>query len=156
MTERTTLAPVIRRAGEGEKRWFFGGGVFTWKLSSANEDIGLWEVDMVEGKWTPIHTHPVSESMWVLDGQIHYRINDDEHELGPGDFVMVPAGVPHAFIVKSATAKVIGIQPTCECEPFYRGASEPFEGSACVVDMARIALSAQQNGGIDILGPPPF
>jgi hypothetical protein len=26
MTEGTTLAPVIRRAGEGEKRWFFGGG----------------------------------------------------------------------------------------------------------------------------------
>jgi len=92
MTERTTLAPVIRKAGEGEKRWFFGGGVFTWKLCSANEDIGLWEVDMVEGKWTPIHTHPVSESMWVLDGQIQYRINDDEHELGAGDFVMVPDG----------------------------------------------------------------
>jgi len=76
MTERTMLAPVIRRAGEGEKRWFFGGGVFTWKLSSANEDIGLWEVDMVEGKWTPIHTHPVSESMWVLKGQFQYRVND--------------------------------------------------------------------------------
>ena len=101
MTETTTLAPVIRRAGEGEKRWFFGGGIFTWKLSSAHEDIGLWEVDMVEGKWTPIHTHPVSESMWVLEGQIQYRVNDDEHELGAGDFVMVPAGVPHAFIVKS-------------------------------------------------------
>ena len=84
MTEQTTLAPVIRKAGEGEKRWFFGGGVFTWKLSSVNQDIGLWEVDMVEGKWTPIHTHPVSESMWVLDGQIQYRVNDDEHELGAG------------------------------------------------------------------------
>ena len=24
MTEMATLAPVIRRAGEGEKRWFFG------------------------------------------------------------------------------------------------------------------------------------
>lgn len=54
MTETRTLAPAIRRAGEGEKRWFFGGGVFTWKLSSANEDIHLIEVDMVEGKWTPI------------------------------------------------------------------------------------------------------
>jgi uncharacterized protein YjlB len=93
---------------------------------------------MVEGKWTPIHTHPVSESMWVLEGQIQYRINDDEHELGAGDFIMVPAGVHHAFIAKSATAKVLGIQPTCECEPFYRGASEPFEGSACVVGFARL------------------
>jgi hypothetical protein len=69
---------------------------------------------------------------------------------------MVPAGVPHAFIVKSATAKVLAIQPTCECEPFYLGASEPFEGSACIVDFARLALSAQQNGGIAIVGTPPF
>ncbi len=69
---------------------------------------------------------------------------------------MVPAGVPHAFIVKSPTAKVLGIQPTSECEPFYRGASEPLDGSACVVDMARIAQSAQENGGIQIVGPPPF
>lgn len=157
MADRTALAPVIRRAGEGEKRWFFGGGVFTWKLGGgSSEDISLWTVDMVEGKWTPVHTHPVSESMWVLDGQIRYRIVDDEHEIGPGDFVMVPAGVPHAFIVTSPTAKVIGIQPTCECEPFYRGASEPFDGSACIVDFARIARSAEENGGIEIVGPPPF
>ena len=59
-------------------------------------------------------------------------------------------------VIDPATAKVLGIQPTCECEPFYRGASEPFEGSACVVDFARLALSAQQNGGITIVGPPPF
>src|SRR4030095_3573785 len=94
MTEKTTLAPVIRRAGGGEKRWFFGGGVFTWKLSAANENISLIEADMVQGKWTPIHTHPVSESMWVLDGHIQYRINDDEHELGAGDFVMVAGCAP--------------------------------------------------------------
>ena len=92
--------------------------------------------------------------MWVLDGQIQYRINDDEHQLSARDFVMVPAGVPHAIIVRSATAKVIGIQPTCECESFYRGASEPFEGSTCVVAFARLALSAQQNGGIAVVGGP--
>src|ERR1044072_6801165 len=129
MAERTALAPVIRRAGEGEKRWFFGGGVFTWKLSSANEDMHLFEVDMVEGKWTPLHPHPLSESMWVLDGHIQYRIDEDDHQLGPGDFVMVPAGVPHAFVVTSPTAKVLGIQQTCECEPFYLGASERSAGS---------------------------
>ena len=156
MSRQTMSAPVIRRAGEGEQQWFFGGGVFTWKLSAADGDIHLVQVDMVQGKWTPVHTHPVSESMWVLEGQIRYRILDDDHELGPGDFVMVPAGVPHAFLVESATAKVLGIQPTCECEPFYRGACEPLEGSACLVDFDRIARSAQENGGIRIVGPPPF
>ena len=156
MMEQTTLAPVIRKAGEGEKRWFFGGGVFTWKLGGANEDISLIEVEMDGGKVTPIHTHPISESMWVLEGQIRYRINDDEHELDAGAFVMVPAGVPHAFTVTSPAAKVLAIQQTCEIESFYLGASEPFEGSACIVDFARIAQSAQENGGIEIVGPPPF
>ncbi|GAA4077276.1 cupin domain-containing protein [Nocardioides kongjuensis] len=147
---------MVRRTGEGEQRWFFGGGVFTWKLGAGDGDISLIEVDMVEGKWTPVHTHPVSESMWVLEGRIRYRIVDDEHALGPGDFAMVPAGVPHAFVVTSPTAKVLGIQPSCRCEPFYRGASEPLAGSACVVDFHRIAASAEQNGGIEIVGPPPF
>ncbi|WP_183406980.1 cupin domain-containing protein [Nocardioides marmorisolisilvae] len=155
MAEKTKVGPVVLRAGEGEKRWFFGGGVWTWKLDSEQGDISLVEVDMVEGKWTPVHTHPVSESMWVLEGRIGYRINDDEHEIGSGDFVMVPAGVPHAFTVLSPTAKVLGIQPTCECEPFYRGASEPFEGSACAVDFSRVMQSAADTGGMQVVGPPP-
>ena len=131
-------------------------GAFTWKLSSANEDIHLWEVDMVEGKWTPVHTHPVSESMWTLDGQIQYRINEDDHELGPGHSVVGARGRTPRLRRQESDSQVIGIQPTCECEPFYLGASEPLEGSSCIVDFDRIAQSAQENGGIEIVGPPPF
>jgi len=74
------------------------------------------------------------------NGQEPRRYEDRHRELGKAE--RLNGWRPHAFIVKSATAKVIGIQPTCECETFYRGASEPFDGSACVVDFARIALSA--------------
>ena len=55
------------------------------------------------------------------------RGSNEHHEAGPGQIVLVPAGVPHAFLVESATAKVLSIQPTCECEPFYRGACEPLD-----------------------------
>ncbi len=44
-------------------------------------------------------------------------------------------------------------------EGFYRGASEPLtpglEESA-PVDFDRVRASAARNGGIEILGPPPF
>ena len=156
MSEQTTLSPVVRRAGEGEQQWFFGGGVFTWKLDGTHDDIHLVQVDMLEGKRTPVHTHPVSETLWVLAGQIRYRIDDEDHDLGPGDVVMVPAGVPHAFLVTSPQASALHIQPTCECEPFYRGACEPLEESGRLVDFDRIAHSAQEFGGIEIVGPPPF
>ena len=74
-------------------------------------------------------------------------------EVTGSDLVLV---VENAIARASPTVKVLVIQPTCECEPFYRGASEPIDGSACIVDFARHARSAKENGGIEIVGPPPF
>jgi quercetin dioxygenase-like cupin family protein len=158
MSEQATMAPVVRRAGEGNRRWFFGGGVMTWKLTDAETggELSVFEVEMEGGKRTPVHTHPIAESLWVLSGQLLYRIDAEDVELGPGDFVMVPAGIPHAFMVRSEQARAISIQPSCVCEPFYFGASEALEGSARQTDFGRLADSAAVNGGIEILGPPPF
>jgi quercetin dioxygenase-like cupin family protein len=148
----------VRRAGEGEQLWFLGGGVWTWKVTDADTDgeLSVVEVSMEAGKRTPLHTHPISESHWILEGEVRYRIDDEDVEVGVGDFVLVQAGVPHAFLVLSERARMLTIQPSCVCEPFYRGASEPLEGSAREVDFARIAESGRANGGIEILGPPPF
>lgn len=158
MSDQATLSPVIRRAGEGTKQWFFGGGVWTWKVASADSggDLSIVEIELEGGKRTPLHTHPIAESLWVLDGQLRYHIDHDDVDLGVGDFVMVPRGVPHAFLVLSAHARVLSIQPSCDCEAFYLGASEPLEGSARETDFGRVAESAAANGGIEILGPPPF
>jgi quercetin dioxygenase-like cupin family protein len=157
MTEQTISSAVVLHAGEGTQRWFFGGGVWTWK-SSSEDGCGLHvvEVDMDGGKCTPLHVHPVAESMWVLEGQLRYRIGDDDVELGVGDFVMVPADVPHAFIVVSEKARVLAIQPGHDCEAFYLGASEPLEGSSRTTDFDKIGESGRLNGGITLLGPPPF
>lgn len=158
MSEQATLSAVVRRAGEGNRRWFFGGGVWTWKLNSADSggQLSVVEVELEGGKRTPLHTHPIAESLWVLSGQLRYRIDGDDIELGSGDFVMVPAGVPHAFLVVSEHARVLTIQPSDECEAFYVGASEPIENFSRETDFARVAASAAAHGGIEILGPPPF
>lgn len=157
MSEQVTTASVVRRAGEGEKCWFYGGGIWTWKVSGADTggELSVVEVEMDAGKMTPLHTHPIAESLWVLEGRLRYRIEQDDVELGVGDFVMVPRDVPHAFMV-SEHARVLTMQPSDACEAFYRGASEPLDGSDRQTDFGRIAQSGELNGGITIIGPPPF
>jgi quercetin dioxygenase-like cupin family protein len=154
----TASRAVVRRAGEGERLWFFGGGIWTWKVDEADTggSLSVVEVAMDGGKCTPLHTHPIAESHWILEGEIRYRIDEEDVEVGVGDFVLVQAGVPHAFLVLSEHARILTIQPSCVCEAFYRGASEPLEGSPRETDFARIGESGRVNGGIEILGPPPF
>ena len=154
----TTRAAVVRHAGEGEQCWFFGGGVWTWKLGEEDSggELSVVEVTMDRDKMTPLHTHPIAESLWVLAGELLYHVDGEEIALSQDDFVLVPAGVAHAFKVVSDGARVLSIQPSTACEPFYRGASEPLEGSARVTDFDRIRESGRLNGGIELLGPPPF
>jgi quercetin dioxygenase-like cupin family protein len=158
MVEQLVRAPVIRHAGEGEKRWFFGGGAFTIKALAADTDgaFFLFEDVMEKGKVTPLHTHPTDESWYVLEGEMLLHFEHEQIRLGKGAFALAPRGVPHAFMVLSDTCRVLCLQAPGQCEGFYLGASEPLEGSSREVDFGRIGTSAQENGGITLLGPPPF
>ncbi len=154
--------PIIRGSDEGESRWFYGGGVHTWK-ATADETGGaflLFEDRMDRGKMTPLHTHPDSdETMYVLEGEILFHLDGDEHRIAAGGLAVAPRGVPHAFLVTSEVARLLCLHTPGCCEAFYRDASEPVDASAPatgVVDFGRVRASAAKNGGIEILGPPPF
>lgn len=161
MNSLTTPAPIIRSHAEGEARWFFGGGVHTWL--ARQEDTGgayfMFEDSMERGKLTPLHTHPTDESMYVVDGEILMHMDGNEETVTAGGLVLAPRGVPHAFMVLSETAKVLSFHTSPQAQAFYLGASEPITdgGEASgVVDFDKIRASGIANGGIEILGPPPF
>jgi quercetin dioxygenase-like cupin family protein len=154
------LAAIVRNAGEGELHWFFGGGVHRW-LATAEQTGGsylLFEDAMERGKVTPLHLHPeVEESMIVLEGELLMHLDGEERRVGTGGLVMVPRGMPHAFLVTSEKARILCLLTPGIGQDFYLGASEPYvEGAAHEVDFAKIAQSGRDNGGIEILGPPPF
>ncbi len=158
----STLVPIVRNAGEGEKLWFYGGGVHTW-LATSSETGGallLFDDVMTMGKTTPLHSHPdVDETLYVLDGEILVHVDGRDQKLGRGGVAMVPRGVPHAFLVTSQSARLLTLETPGSSEAFYRGASEPLTPSleaAAPVDFDRVRASAARNGGIEILGPPPF
>jgi quercetin dioxygenase-like cupin family protein len=156
------VVPIVRAAGEGERLWFYGGGLHIWKATAAETGGAflLFEDVMSRGKTTPLHTHPqVDETLYMLEGEILLHIDGEEQRLGSGGVAMAPRGVPHAFLVTSETARILFLETPGSSEAFYRGASEPATReleTAAPVDFARVRESAERNGGIEILGPPPF
>jgi quercetin dioxygenase-like cupin family protein len=156
------LVSIVRAEGEGEKLWFYGGGIHTWLATSAETGGAflLFDDVMTRGKTTPLHSHPqVDETLYVLEGEILVHVDGREQRLGIGSMAMVPRGVPHAFLVTSESARLLTLETPGSSEAFYRGASEPLTPTleaTAPVDFERVRTSAARNGGIEILGPPPF
>lgn len=156
-----TLAATVRDSGQGERRWFCGGGRHTW-LATAEETGGaflLFEFVGEQGKVTPVHLHPSSdETFYVLDGEILLDLAGERRPLSSGGVVVIPRGLPHAFMVTSPEARLLTLQTPGTDEAFYRLASEPApDGSPPIpVDFGRVRAAAAQTGAIEILGPPPF
>ncbi len=156
-----TLTATVRESGEGEQRWFCGGGLITVKVTE--QETGgaylLFEDLLDGGKVTPLHLHPdADETFCMLEGEIALFIDGERRILGAGGVVFIPRGVPHAFMVTSAQARMWCLQTPSSGEAFYRMASEPVvEGQPpAPVDFARVQEAAAATNAIQILGPPPF
>jgi quercetin dioxygenase-like cupin family protein len=157
-----TPTPVIRAQEEGERLWFYGGGDFMVK-ATADETGGslfIFEDYMTQGKVTPLHLHPdEEEAIYLIEGELLVQVEGENHRVSSGGLCVVPRGVPHAFLVISETARALVTTSPGRAEAFFRGASEPvaaLNGAAGTVDFAKLQQSAARNGGIEILGPPPF
>jgi quercetin dioxygenase-like cupin family protein len=155
-----TAHPLMRQPGDGERRWFLGGGLHTWKVSSAQsgDSFFLYEDELTEGKMTPWHSHAdTDEAIYVLEGEVDVNVDGSERRLTAGGMWLAPRGVPHAFTVLSPTARLLAFQVPGAAESFYRGASEPATSDdAGPVDFDRVRAVATETGATTVLGPPPF
>ncbi len=159
----STAVPIVRGDEEGERLWFAGGGVWTMKATAeeTNGVFTLLEDRLMQGKTTPLHTHPnLDETLIVLEGEILVHTEGTEHRLGPRGVAMAPRGVPHAFMVTSETARILTLQTPGSGEAFYREATEPATAETDPgrpPDWERLRAAAQRHPDIiEILGPPPF
>jgi quercetin dioxygenase-like cupin family protein len=163
-TASSTRAPITLDAGDGEALWF-NNDLLILKATGAQTGGAYLLVEEVarRGKVTPLHTHPSEvESFYVLDGEALMYLDGEQRRLTAGGFVSVPAGVPHAYLVTSETARIlILVTPgSGAMEDFFRAAGEPAAErelpAAAPLDLERIGLAAKRTGAVAILGPPPF
>jgi mannose-6-phosphate isomerase-like protein (cupin superfamily) len=71
--------------------------------------VELWGNDFVVVQWddpggtewewiSPLHVHHEDDEAWVvLQGRLRVRIGDEVRDVGAGDGVLAPKGVPHQY-----------------------------------------------------------
>jgi mannose-6-phosphate isomerase-like protein (cupin superfamily) len=98
----------------------------------------------------PTHIHAAQDEwFFVREGQFDIRIGDKTHHLGPGDSLLAPRGVPHAFANTTETGRMlVTFLPAGEMEAFFHAASAMT--SPTPPEMA--AVFAQH--GMQVVGPP--
>ena len=65
----------------------------------------------------PSHLHPVyTETFEILAGRARYRLGTDERRAGPGDRIVLPAGVAHVH-PWSDSDEELHVRQTAEAEP---------------------------------------
>src|SRR6266849_590676 len=133
MSASTARQSLVRATEDGERRWFFGGGLHIWKATADDTDGAflLFEDRVDHGKVTPLHLHPDSdETMIVLDGEILMHLDGDEH------------------MVRAGGIRLLSLHTPGCCQAFYWDASEPVPDGdrrgidAGPVDMSRVQASA--------------
>jgi mannose-6-phosphate isomerase-like protein (cupin superfamily) len=96
-----------------------------------------------------LHLHYAQEEwFYVVEGTLLFQVGDQRVELKPGDSVLGPRGVPHAFTRtgEKPGRMVIGFTPAGQMEDFFREAGKP---GAAPMDAALFARF-----GMKMVGPP--
>ncbi len=109
-------------------------------------------IDMIEvpaGDRSPLHVHHAhDEGFLLLDGELTLYLPEQEIRLAPGEFVLAPRGVPHAYRVGDAPARMLVISNPAGFEEFVRDVAALDDASPEALGAAAAAHE------IGLLGPP--
>ena len=109
---------IVRRSGEAGARVVAAGTATTMELLVGPADgaphFALRRFRMEAGGGMPRHTNRVEHEQYVLRGRARVEIGAAEHEVGPGDALYIPAGVPHSYRVVEAPFEFLCVVPNVE------------------------------------------
>ncbi len=129
---------VAVRRGEGETLSVLGTQVrFLCEGARTNHRFSLMEVVLPKDQGPPPHDHPWDEAYYVLEGQVRFRLGEDEQVFQGGDFIYAPGGVIHSFQgAAEQPARVLVFDAPATAEGFFRDVNR--EVKSYPADLAKI------------------
>lgn len=144
--------PVFERAGEGGSLTHPFGGDVAFKVRGEQSDGAMtaFESVVAAGEGPPLHTHAnEDETLYVLEGQVRFRLGDELHAATAGSFVFVPRGRPHTF-------QNVGNRPARLLIHFAPAGMERFFDRFATMDGSgpEAFAAAAAPVGMEVVGPP--
>jgi quercetin dioxygenase-like cupin family protein len=141
--------------GDGQTVANPAGGGLTYKAHSEHTGGALtaWESIAAPGEGPPLHLHVnEDEFMYVLEGQLRFRLDGTDHSGHAGTFVFIPRGVAHTWQnAGEGPARILFV-----FTPASPGMERFFERSAQLPEDTRMAdafKTLASDAGMEVLGP---
>lgn len=124
----TLMTPSVLKAGQDRSGTPHTMGRGTLgidaKISTADSEgaLFLWEVTVAEKSGPPRHVHfHQDEWFYVVQGEFVAEIGGTMYFLSPGDSILLPRGVPHAYahLSDGVGKMLIAVFPACTFEQFH-------------------------------------
>jgi quercetin dioxygenase-like cupin family protein len=144
--------PVFEQPGEGGVVHNPVGGEVIFKVRGDQADgkLTAFETVVAAGEGPPLHVHgDEDETLYVLEGEVRFKLGDELYVGGPGAFAFVPRGTSHTFQnVGEAPARMLIHFSPSGVERFF----EAFAALAQPDPGAFARLGAEI--GMTVVGPP--
>lgn len=164
MSTETQIKPYAFKPATGlAEVWWLGGRVAI-KADSAQTcgRVAQLEFDDPRGTAPPVHIHHAEdETFYVISGSMTIFAGDGRIDATAGDFVFVPRGTPHSYIVTSERARLLATFSPAGVEAFFveyggrdDGNGAPPAGDGVLPPREEL-VRAFARYGAEIVGPPP-
>jgi quercetin dioxygenase-like cupin family protein len=144
--------------------WFLDTFVTIRVSAEDGEDrISILEHRAPFGDSPPLHIHHTEDEVFhVLEGEIYFKIDQQEHRLSAGDFLFAPKGVPHSYRIESPQGgHWLTVNVGGDFERLVRAMARPAErlelpepASAPTPEAIQALTDAAAQCGIELVGPP--
>lgn len=138
------------RFGEPHSRGF---SRILFKVPTRETAGGLFIIEhdnLVKGG-PPFHLHLYQEEwFYVIEGDVLFQVGEERKRLGPGESVLAPRNIPHAFVAQGPKPgrMLIAFTPAGKMEEFFRATAIP---NPPVQDAAFFSRYEMK-----LIGPSPF
>jgi quercetin dioxygenase-like cupin family protein len=149
------------RPGEGPAWWFAGTLTVLRNPEGAPRTPAVIEMTVPPGVSPPLHVHDtLDDSFLMLEGQLLVRCGETTLVAGPGDYVVLPAGVEHTFrVIGEVPARVVLVHGRDDFLNFIEAVGTPAPDrrlpprEAAGFDREAFVRTAAQHA-LRIIGPP--
>ena len=90
-----------------------GGGV-SRRVLAYTPQLMIVEVNFEKGGEGSVHTHPHSQSTYVISGRFRFNVDGESVEVGPGDTLAFVPDIPHGTLCLEAGTLIDVFSPMRE------------------------------------------